>query len=106
MAKPNQEGDYFVPTLAPYIQWVQAYGRLICALYEEHKTVKRTWKAFQNAIPGVEQRLEFDVFEQILLFSLFFSECNESSREAPPFRKTVRQSGAAWIFRKAMPITS
>ncbi len=80
MAKPNQEGDYFVPTLAPYIQWVQAYGRLICALYEEHKTVKRTWKAFQNAIPGVEQRLEFDVFEQILLFSLFFSECNESSQ--------------------------
>jgi cell division protein FtsB len=80
MAKLNQEGDYFVPILAPYVQWVQAYGRLICALYEEHKTVKRTWKAFKDAIPGVEQRLEFDVFEQILLFSLFLSECNESNQ--------------------------
>jgi chromosome segregation ATPase len=79
MAKLNQEGDYFVPTLAPYVQWVQAYGHLICALYEEHKTVKRTWKAFKDEIPGVEQRLEFDVFEQILLFSLFLSECNESN---------------------------
>jgi len=80
MAKMNQEVDYFVPTLAPYVQWVQAYGRLICALYEEHKTVKRTWKAFKDAIPGVEQRLEFDVFEQILLFSLFLSESSESSQ--------------------------
>jgi hypothetical protein len=78
MAKPNQEGDYFVPILAPYVQWVQAYKELICGLYEEYRTVKRTWKAFRDSVPGVEQRLEFPVFEQILLFSLFLSECNAS----------------------------
>ncbi len=78
MAKFNQEVDYFVPTLAPYVQWVLAYRQLICSLYGEHKTVRRTWKAFRDAIPGVEQRLEFGVFEQILLFSLFISEWSES----------------------------
>ncbi len=79
MAKLNEQGDYFVPVLAPYVQWVQHYGQLISALYEEHKTVKRTWKAFRDKMPGVEQRLEFGVFEQILLFSLFLSEWNEGN---------------------------
>ena len=95
MAKENQKGDYFVPTLAPYVQWVQAYGRLICSLYGEHKTVRRTWKAFRYAIPGVEERLEFDVFEQILLFSLFLSEYNETNQkdgDVQEHRETKRGS--------------
>jgi uncharacterized small protein (DUF1192 family) len=74
MADHHRETDYFVPLLTPYAQWVSAYRDLIPALYQQHKTVRRTWKAFKEAIPGVEQRLEFDVFEQILLFSLFLSE--------------------------------
>lgn len=82
MAK-QREPDYFVPILAPYAQWVSAYRELISSLYEEHKTVKRTWKAFRERIPGVEQRLEFGVFEQILLFSLFLSEWHESGDKIP-----------------------
>jgi chaperonin cofactor prefoldin len=90
MAKYHEESDYFVPILAPYVQWVRAYRDLIRALYEEHKTVKRTWRAFREAIPGVEQRLEFGLFEQILLFSLFMSEWNEGSEERPPVQKVSR----------------
>jgi uncharacterized protein YoxC len=101
MAKMNQEGDYFVPTLAPYVQWVQAYGRLICALYEEHKTVKRTWKAFKDATPGVEQRLEFDVFEQILLFSLFLSECNESNQRGGSVQEDRETKRASMDFSES-----
>jgi hypothetical protein len=74
----HKEEDYFIPALAPYVQWVRAYRGLISALYEEHKTVRKAWKAFRDAIPGVEQRLQFALFEQILLFSLFLSEWNES----------------------------
>jgi len=77
MTRQNQETDYFIPILTPYVQWVDAYGELIPALYEQHKTVRRTWKAFREAVPGVEQRLEFGAFEQILLFSLFLSEWSE-----------------------------
>jgi hypothetical protein len=90
MAKHHQEADYFVPILAPYVQWVSAYRELIPALYEQHRTVKRTWKAFREAVPGVEQRLEFDVFEQILLFSLFLSEWTEGSDETPPVQNVSR----------------
>ena len=79
MAKHYQEAEYFVPILAPYVQWVRAYKELIFSLYGEHRTVRRTWKAFKDAVPGVEQRLEFDVFEQILLFSLFLYEWKEGS---------------------------
>lgn len=74
----EKEEDYFIPVLAPYVQWVRAYSQLISVLYEEHKTVRKAWKAFRKAIPGVERRLEFGVFEQILLFSLFLSEWNNS----------------------------
>jgi regulator of replication initiation timing len=76
----NKDEDYFIPVLAPYVQWVKAYQQLISALYKEHKTVKRAWKAFRDAIPRVETRLEFGIFEQILLFSLFLSEWNNSER--------------------------
>ncbi len=74
----DKEEDYFIPVLAPYVQWVKAYRQLISALYKEHKTVRKAWKAFRDAIPGVERRLEFGVFEQILLFSLFLSEWNNT----------------------------
>ena len=76
----NKHDDYFVPVLAPYVQWVKAYRLLISALYKEHKTVKKAWKAFRDAIPGVERKLEFGIFEQILLFSLFLSEWNNSEK--------------------------
>lgn len=78
----DKDDDYFIPVLAPYVQWVKAYGRLISALYEEHKTVRRAWKAFRAAIPGVEKKLEFGIFEQILLFGLFLSEWNNSQKGA------------------------
>ena len=74
MSTNDKEEDYFIPVLAPYVQWVKAYRQLISSLYEEHKTVRKAWKAFREAIPGVERRLEFGVFEQLLLFSLFLSE--------------------------------
>lgn len=90
MANHHQETDYFVPILAPYAQWVSAYRELIPALYEQHKTVKRTWKAFREAVPGVEQRLEFGVFEQILLFSLFLSEWQEAYEVRPIVPKASR----------------
>ena len=78
MSLHQREQDYFIPALAPYVQWVKAYKQLISELYAEHKTVKRSWIAFIETIPGVEQRLEFAVFEQILLFSLFLSEWNRT----------------------------
>ncbi|MDR3556795.1 MAG: hypothetical protein P4L55_18740 [Syntrophobacteraceae bacterium] len=76
----NKEEDYFIPPLAPYVQWVKAYNQLVCLLYSEHKTVARTWKAFRKAVPGIEGRLEFGAFEQILLFSLFLAEWNKSEK--------------------------
>jgi DNA repair exonuclease SbcCD ATPase subunit len=76
----NKDDDYFIPVLAPYVQWVKVYGQLISALYEKHKTVRRAWKAFRDAIPGVERKLEFAIFEQILLFGLFLSEWNNSEK--------------------------
>jgi hypothetical protein len=75
----QKEEDYFIPALAPYVEWVRVYRSLISELYREHKTVRRAWKAFKEAIPGIEHRLPFGVFEQILLFSLFLSEWNETS---------------------------
>ena len=60
----NKDDDYFIPVLAPYVQWVKAYRELISTLYKEHKTVKKAWKAFRDAIPGVDRRLEFAIFEQ------------------------------------------
>jgi hypothetical protein len=76
----NKEEDYFIPPLAPYVQWVKAYNQLVCLLYGEHKTVARTWRAFRKAVPGIEGRLEFGAFEQILLFSLFLAEWNKSEK--------------------------
>jgi len=76
----NKDDDYFIPVLTPYVQWVKAYRELISTLYKEHKTVKKAWKAFRDAIPGVERRLEFGIFEQILLFSLFLSEWNNNEK--------------------------
>jgi len=73
-----EDEDYFIPVLGPYVQWVKAYGELIHGLYEEHKTVGKVWKAFVAAIPGVERKLKFAVFEQIVLFSLFLSEWEKS----------------------------
>jgi cell division protein FtsB len=83
MRNQYQDTDYFVPVLAPYVHWVSAHAELIPSLYEKHKTVRRTWKAFKEAIPGVEQRLEFSVFEQILLFSLFLAEWYETYGALP-----------------------
>ncbi len=80
MSVHDKDDDYFIPVLAPYVQWVKAYGQLISALYEEHKTVRRAWKAFRITIPGVEKKLEFGIFEQILLFGLFLSEWNNSEK--------------------------
>jgi hypothetical protein len=76
----NKDDDYFIPVLAPYVQWVKAYRQIISALYMEHKTVRKAWKAFRAAIPGVEKKLEFGIFEEILLFSLFLSEWNNSEK--------------------------
>jgi hypothetical protein len=76
----DKDDDYFIPVLAPYVQWVKAYRELISMLYREHKTVKKAWKAFRNVIPGVERKLEFGIFEQILLFSLFLSEWNNNEK--------------------------
>jgi len=75
----HKDEDYFIPALAPYVQWVKAYGQLISVLYTENKTVKKAWKAFIKATPGVEERLQFGVFEQILLFSLFLAEWNKGN---------------------------
>ncbi len=69
--------DFFIPPLTPYVQWVKAYNQLICLLYDEHKTAARTWKAFRNAVPGIDRKLDFAVFEQILLFSLFLAEWDD-----------------------------
>jgi predicted nucleic acid-binding Zn-ribbon protein len=80
----REDEDYFIPVLAPYVQWVKRYRQLISALYKEHKTVRKVWKAFIDAIPGVERRLEFGIFEQILLFSLFLSEWNNSEKADDP----------------------
>ncbi len=80
----NNDADYFIPVLAPYVLWVKTYRQLISSLYKEHKTVKKAWKAFRDAIPGVERRLEFGIFEQILLFSLFLSEWNNSEKADAP----------------------
>ncbi len=74
MWKDKKEEDYFIPPLAPYVKWVGAYHQLVRRLYEEHKTVRKAWRGFMRAIPELEGRLEFGVFEQILLFSLFLSE--------------------------------
>jgi chaperonin cofactor prefoldin len=95
MAKHYQEAEYFVPILTPYVQWVRAYKELIFSLYGEHKTVRRTWKAFKDAVPGVEQRLEFGVFEQILLFSLFLSEWNEGGEQRPPSSREPQENTQA-----------
>jgi hypothetical protein len=76
----NKDDDYFIPVLAPYVQWVKAYRQIISALYREHKTVRKVWRAFREAIPGVERKLEFGIFEEILLFSLFLSEWNNSEK--------------------------
>jgi len=95
MVRHDQETDYFVPILAPYVQWVNAYRDLIFSLYGKHKTVKRTWKAFKDSVPGVEQRLEFGVFEQILLFSLFLSECDESGEQGHRVRKVSKTTRSA-----------
>ncbi len=84
MPTHNKADDYFIPALNPYVQWVKAYRELISALYKEHKTVKKAWRAFRDAIPGVERRLEFGIFEQILLFSLFLSEWSNSEKEDAP----------------------
>jgi hypothetical protein len=74
----EREEDYLIPVLAPYVQWVKAYKELLSTLYKEHKTVRRVWKAFREAMPQIEQRLQFSAFEQILLFSLFLSEWDKS----------------------------
>jgi len=95
MAKHFEEPEYFVPILAPYVQWVRAYEDLMCSLYEEHQTVRRTWKAFKDAVPGVDQRLEFGVFEQILLFSLFLSEWKEGTLEQKPRSKEHQENTQA-----------
>lgn len=80
----QKDEDYSISALALYVQWVKAYRQLICALYDEHKTVRKAWKAFKEAVPGVEKKLEFGVFEQMLLFSLFMSEWDNSEvREGP-----------------------
>jgi len=50
----------------------------------EHKTVRKAWKAFRAAIPGVEKKLEFGIFEEILLFSLFLSEWNNTEKAGGP----------------------
>ena len=84
----EKEEDYFIPPLAPYVQWVRAYNQLVSLIYDEHKTVAKAWNAFRSAVPGIERRLEFGVFEQILLFSLFLSEWNKSE-EAAPSRKAA-----------------
>jgi len=76
----SKDEDYFIPVLAPYVLWVKRYRQLISGLYQEHKTVRKAWKAFMDAVPGVERRLEFGIFEQILLFSLFLSEWNNSEK--------------------------
>ncbi len=78
MPTHDKNEDYFIPVLAPYVQWVKAYRELLSSLYKEHKTVRKAWKAFTEAIPGLEGKLEFAIFEQILLFSLFLSEWNDS----------------------------
>jgi len=80
----NKDDDYCIPVLAPYVQWVKAYRQLISALYEEHKTVRRVWRAFRDAMPGVEKKLEFSIFEEILLFSLFLSEWNNTEKAGGP----------------------
>ena len=80
----NKDEDYFIPVLAPYVQWVKRYRQLISSLYKEHKTVRKAWKAFRDSVPGVERRLEFGIFEQILLFSLFLSEWNTSEKGDDP----------------------
>ena len=94
MWKVKKEEDYFIPPLAPYVQWVRAYDQLVSVLYEEHKTVRRAWKAFRDAVPGIERRLAFDVFEQILLFSLFLSEWNKSEKTAPSGEIDGRQGSS------------
>ena len=80
----NKDDDYCIPVLAPYVQWVKAYRQLISALYKEHKTVRRVWRAFRDAMPGVEKKLEFSIFEEILLFSLFLSEWNNTEKAGGP----------------------
>lgn len=93
--------DFFIPPLAPYVQWVKAYNQLICFLYDEHKTVARTWKAFRIAVPGIERRLDFEVFEQILLFSLFLAEWDEQDAMGLKSRNERLEKQAA-DFQKAM----
>jgi regulator of replication initiation timing len=90
MSTNGKEEDYFIPVLAPYVQWVKAYRQLISSLYDEHKTVRKAWKAFREAIPGVDRRLEFGVFEQILLFSLFLSEWNRSEEGGGPIGRGLQ----------------
>ncbi len=90
----NKEQDYFIPPLAPYVQWVKAYNQLVSLLYNQHKTVRKAWKAFKDAVPGIEGRLEFSVFEQILLFSLFLTEWNQSDK-SPLSRKIDRQHASS-----------
>ncbi len=84
MPVQNKDDDYCIPVLAPYVQWVKAYRELIAALYKEHKTVRKVWRAFRDAIPGVDRKLEFGIFEEILLFSLFLSEWNNNERAGSP----------------------
>ncbi|MFZ0929177.1 MAG: hypothetical protein WAN11_11290 [Syntrophobacteraceae bacterium] len=97
MAIHNKDDDYFIPALGPYVQWVKAYRELISTLYKEHKTVRKAWKAFRDAIPGVERRLEFGIFEQILLFSLFLSEWNSSEKGDVAVEKGgLAKSGTAY----------
>ncbi|MGC8495363.1 MAG: hypothetical protein ACP5SH_26920 [Syntrophobacteraceae bacterium] len=93
--------DFFIPPLAPYIQWVKAYKPLLCTLYDEHKTAARTWKAFRIAVPGIERRLDFEVFEQILLFSLFLAEWDQHDAMGLKSRNERLEKQAA-DSRKAM----
>ncbi|HYA41982.1 MAG TPA: hypothetical protein VEF34_11800 [Syntrophobacteraceae bacterium] len=98
-----KEEDYFIPALAPYVEWVKAYQGLISDLYDKHKTVRKTWKAFRDAIPGVEQRLQFAVFEQILLFSLFLSEWNEGAAQGGLVEKAEQGKPASTDRQEQSP---
>ncbi|MDR3567445.1 MAG: hypothetical protein P4L43_05385 [Syntrophobacteraceae bacterium] len=102
MWKAENEEDYFISPLAPYVQWVKAYNQLVLLLYDEHKTVRKAWKAFSLAVPGIERRMEFGVFEQILLFSLFLSEWSTVEKTAPSREMGARAGpGAASAPAKA-----
>ena len=84
----EKEEDYFIPPLAPYVQWVKTGLQSACFLiYDEHKTVAESMERLQERRYPESTAAEIQASSsKSFCLSLFLSEWNKSE-EAAPSRK-------------------